>query len=169
MLETTALSMVGREAMVLLAATNTTEVMLSVGFVVFLLAAAVVSLLVEYLYARFGESMAVNGRFAVTAFVLLLMHIFWRTWPRETSIVSQSLAPDATGFRLTIWLFLAISILLPFWLVAGAARLTWLERFLPGGLGLTLVRALLSLALAGAIIWLGVDCAAVLEGVRLRP
>ena len=169
MFGTFALSMAGRLPMALLAATKPSEGMVSVGFVVFLLAVAGVSLLIEYLYARFGESMAINGRFAITSMVLLLMHVFWRTWPRQTNIAAQSLAPDASGFRLTIWLFLAISILLPLWLVAGAARITWLERYLPGGLGLVLVRVLLCLALVGAIFWLGSDCANVLDGVRLRP
>ena len=164
-----ALSMAGRAPMVLLAATKPSEGMVSVGFISFVLALAGVSLLVEYLYARFGESMAVNARFAITAMVLLLMHIFWRTWPRQTNIVAQSLSPDATGFRLTIWLFLAISILLPVWLVAGAVRITWIERFLPGGLGLALVRVLLCIGLVCAIFWLGIDCANVLEGVRLTP
>ena len=164
-----ALSASGQAPSFLLAAAETSPGVVSAGFILVLLAIAAVSLVIEYLYARFGESMAANGRFAVTAVVMLLMHVFWRTWAKQTNIVAESLAPDASGFRLTIWLFLILSTVLPAWLIYSAAMFTWRDRFIPGGLPLVLTRAAVCVGLVVALAWLGADCAELLAGVRLAP
>ena len=169
MFSSIALSLAGRSSLFLLAATEPPKGMVSVGFIILLVAIAAVSLVVEYLYARFGDSMAINRRFAVTAAVILLMHVFWHSWSQQTNIVAESLLPDASGFRLTIWLFLAISIVFPAWLIFSACKYTWFDRFVSGGLPLVLVRALLCLMLAVSLVWLGSDCATLLAGARLMP
>ena len=146
-----------------------TSAPLSIGFCLLIALAAVASVVVEYLYARFGESADISWRFPVVTIVLVILHVFWHTWPQQIDIVGASLAPENTAFRLTIWLFLAATWAFPAWLLFGAVQFTWFDRFIPRGLPLVLFRAALCLGLAFAIVWQGLDSLSVLEGARLRP
>ena len=145
-----------------------TEAPLSIGFCLLVFFAAVASVVVEYLYARFGESADISWRFAILAIVLGILNIFWHTWSQQIDIVGTSLAPENTLFRLTIWIFLAATWAFPAWLLLGTVQFTWFDRCIPGGLPLVLFRAALCIGLAFAIVWLGLDSLSLLEGVRLR-
>ena len=148
--------------------TSSVEVFVSIGFLLILVGMAAVSILVEYLFSRFGSSMAVCWRYSLTAIVVALFHVFWRAWAQQTNIVEASLAPDNASFRVVIWVFLLVSWIFPGWLVYNAAQFTWFDRYLPRGFALVLLRILLCIGLAAAVIWLGVDSMNLLDGARLR-
>ena len=146
-----------------------TGVPLSIGFCILVALAAVASGVVEYLYARFGESADISWRFVVVSIVLGVLHIFWHTWSQQIDIADASLAPENTLFRLTIWLFLIATWAFPAWLLSGAIQFTWFDRFIPRGLPLVLLRAALCVGLGFALVWMGLDSFSLLEGARLRP
>lgn len=141
----------------------------SVVFCLAVAAMAVASYAAEYVFERFGESPAVSWRHVVAAVVLLILHVFWRAWAQETNIVDSSLAPEATWFRLGLWLAILVTAGLSGWLVYHAAEFTWFDRFLPRGATLVLVRTGLSAGLALAAAWLWIDSFGLLDGARLMP
>ena len=151
----------------LLAAANIPP--LPIGFCIVVGTMAVASVIVEYLYARFGESNDICWRFSMVAVVLGMLHIFWHAWTQQLDVVGASLAPENTVFRLRMLAFIAVTWLLPAWLISNAAKFTWCDRFVPRGTGLVVFRTALCVGLAVALIWLGDDILSLLPGARFLP
>lgn len=127
---------------------------------------ALLSFAAEYLAYSFGNSPMQNWRMSITAITIGLVAVFWRVWSRQIDFVDQSINPENTGFRMTLWLFIVISALLPFWMCYSASFSVCRERWLPG-ISLFAVRIVSCVGIWAGYIWMGTSVVGILNGVKL--
>ncbi len=151
----------------LLAATPAARESVSALYLVLLVGMSLLSYSVEYVYAQYGDSADVNWRNIATAAVLGIVHIAWRTWAGQSNLAMLASDPSNVAFRWELRILLAVSIVIPVWLVANSLRFTWLDRFVFRGLPLSLTRLGLGLVLALCFGWQATDLVRLLRDVPI--
>ena len=128
--------------------------------------AALVVFAAEYVTARFGMSPAINWWCFVSLVSIGIAYAFWHVWAQQVNFVDVTLDPTRSSFRLTLWLFLLLSVLLPLLTAKNTLLVIWYVRWMPG-ITLFVVRILAALVMLFGYGCLIVSLFKHLKGVNL--
>ena len=128
--------------------------------------AVVVSYVAEYIVQRFGRSPIINWRMILAIVTIAASYLFWIFWSQQVNFAAAALDPANSSFRMSLWLFLAISLLVPLWMCYSAILSVWYDRWLPG-ISLLVVRVIVCIVMVGGYWWMLRTIFGLLSGVRL--
>lgn len=126
----------------------------------------VISFIAEYIAHTFGRSEQQNLRFSIAAFTIAILYVFWNVWSQQVNFADQSINPENGSFRLILWMFLLISLIVPFVLCYNALFSVYVERWMPGFV-LFFVRILVVIALWIGYVSMTRNILSLLKDVRL--
>lgn len=137
-----------------------------VTFLVILGVTSLVSFASEYIVQRFGRSPIINWRMIITIGTTAAAYLFWTFWSQQVDFASAALDPANSAFRGSLWLFLAVTIIVPLWMCYSALLSVWYDRWFPG-ITLLGIRILVCIVMVGGYVGLLRKMFSLLSDVRL--
>ena len=137
-----------------------------VSFLVTMGVTALVSYVAEFLVQRFGRSPIINWRMIIAIGTISAAYLFWTFWSQQVDFASAALDPANSAFRMSLWLFLAVTLVVPLWMCYSALLSVWYDRWFPG-ITLLAIRILVCIVMVGGYVGLLRTMFGLLSGVRL--
>lgn len=123
-----------------------------IPFLLVLGSAALVSFVAEYIAHRFGSSLMINGRMAIVIVTTVVIRVFWIVWSQQSNFADRYIDPMDSSFRMFLWLFFLISVLIPLYMSYHAVLSVWYDRWMPG-VSLFAIRVLVCIVMVAGYAW----------------